>query len=508
MSENKKLSMINFLSLTALMVLTVYEYPTFATAKFHLLFFVIAFGIFWFLPLSLVAAEMASVEGWEDGGVYGWVSQALGQRWGFAAIFFEWFQVTVSFVTMSYFILGALSYIVNWPSLNTDPLIKFIGVLVIFWILTLIQLRGTKKTAQIAQVGFITGILFPSIMFITLSLVYLFGGGTLQIKFGWHQLIPNFTKLSTLVVASSFIIAFGGIEASAPHINELKNPDRNYPLVIIILVFLTIFLDGTGGLSVAAVIPQKDLSLSAGVVQAFKSLLLHFNSHLNWLVKIMAFFLAFGVIAEISSWIIGPSRGMYVAAQKGLLPRSLRHLNKYGVPVPLLIVQAVIVTIWDAILTFGGGSDNVSFLVAISLTVVIYLLCYILIFISYLSLIYKYPHKKRSYNAPGGKIGKTILAISGLLLSLFAFFISFITPSSLPITDGKTYQTVLIISFIIAAFLPFVIYMFRKRFGNGNQNFEVKHPQSEDINKFVSPIGRRQYLTTHEINLKKGNKKE
>ena len=133
MGKTRKLSLFDFLSLTALMVLTVYEYPTFATAKLHLLFFVIIFGIFWFLPISLAAAEMASVKGWEDGGVYGWVSNALGQRWGFAAIFFEWFQVTVSFVTMSYFILVAWAFMFKWTEINTDPVIKIIGDLYKIW---------------------------------------------------------------------------------------------------------------------------------------------------------------------------------------------------------------------------------------------------------------------------------------------------------------------------------------------------------------------------------------
>lgn len=503
MGKSKKLSMFNFLALTALMVLTVYEYPTFATAKLHSLFFVILFGIFWFLPLSLVCAEMASVKGWEEGGVYGWVSNALGEKWGFAAIFFEWFQSTVGFVTMSYFILGAFAYIFNWPALNENPLIKFIGVLVIFWSLTLLQLSGTKKTAQLDQIGFIAGILFPSIFFLILALIYIFKGGTLQIKFGWNEFIPNFTQLSTLVVASSFILAFGGIEASAPHVNELKNPSKNYPLVILILTILTIFLDGAGGLSVATVVPQKDLSLSAGVVQAFKSLLLNLDSSLNWLVKIMAFLIAFGVISEVGSWIIGPSKGMYVAAQKGLMPKIFRKLNRHDVPVPILILQGIIVSIWDAVLTFGGGSDNVSFLAAVSLTVVIYLLCYILIFTSYFSLVYKYPHKERSYNAVKSKAGKTILATFGLLLSIFAFLISFVTPSSLPKSQGHIYQVVLIGSFLIAVILPFIIYAFRKHFGGQNQNFTIHHLHSEDVNKFVHPMGRPEYLTEKEFNEKK-----
>ncbi len=86
------------------------------------------------------------------------------------------------------------------------------------------------------------------------------------------------------------------------------------------LVILAIALDAIGGFSVAAVIPQKELSLSAGVIQTFESLLLHFNPHLGWLVKLIALMIAFGVMGEVSSWVVGPSRGMFAAAQRGLLP--------------------------------------------------------------------------------------------------------------------------------------------------------------------------------------------
>lgn len=132
--NKKKLSLFGFFALTASMVLTVYEYPTFATSQLHLVFFLLLGGILWFLPVALCAAEMATVEGWKDGGIFSWVSQTLGERFGFAAIFFQWFQITVGFITMIYFILGALSYVINFPELNTDPFIKFIGVLVIFWV--------------------------------------------------------------------------------------------------------------------------------------------------------------------------------------------------------------------------------------------------------------------------------------------------------------------------------------------------------------------------------------
>lgn len=491
---NKKiLSLFGFFALTSSMVLTVYEYPTFATSKLNLIFFTILGGLFWFLPTALISAEMASVEGWEEGGVYSWVSKSLGQRFGFAAVFFQWFQVTVGFVTMSYFIMGALSILFDYPALNNNPIIKFIGVFVLFWLLTFIQTLGTKYTAKIAKTGFIFGILIPSILFFVLAIAYIVQGNHVEISFNPHYLIPDFSKISTLVVFASFILAFAGIEASASHVNELKNSSRNYPLAIIMLVILAITLDALGGISVAAVIPQKDLSLSAGVIQVFKVIILHFNSHLGWLVKLLTLAIIFGVVAEISSWIIGPSRGMYVAAHQGLLPQVFRKVNKNGVQVPLLIAQGVVVTIWDAILTFGGGSSNVSFLAAISLTVVIYLVCYILMYISYFILIYKKDSLNRTYNVPGGKIGKTVIALIGLAMSIFAFIISFATPDTLSKANGKIYQIVLISSFVVSLIVPFVIYAYRKHYGSKNPDFEIEHMSAKKVNKYVRPSGRGEH---------------
>ena len=53
-------------------------------------------------------------------------------------------------------------------------------------------------------------------------------------------------------------------------------------------------------------------------------------------------------------------------------------------PCSLIMIQGIIVSIWGAVLTFGGGGNNLSFLVAISLTVVIYLIGYLLFFLGFL----------------------------------------------------------------------------------------------------------------------------
>ena len=457
-TTKKSLTLFGFFAMTASMVMAVYEYPTFATSKLHLVFYLLLGGFLWFIPVALCAAEMATVDGWEKGGVFTWTGKNLGKKYGFANLFFEFFEITVGFVTMIYFILGALSYVFDWPALNSNPMIKFIGVLVIFWILALSQFGGTKYTAKIAKIGFIVGILLPAAILIILALVYIIKGNPIYIS-SKDTFVPDFTKVNTLVVFVSFILSYMGVEASATHANEMDNPKKEYPLAMLLLVIVAIVVSTLGGLAIAAVIPQNQINLSAGVVQTFVVLLGHFTANNTILVKIIALLLAFGVIAEVSSWVVGPTRGMIIAAEEGAIPKSWAKTNEHDVPVYLVIAQGIIVSIWDAVLTFGAGGSNLSFLAAMSLTVVIYLSGYILFFVGYIKAILG-EGLNGAYQMPGGKPVKIIVAIIGLATSIFAFFISFVPPTSIAgnAVQSHEYMLMLIISYVISLILPFAIY--------------------------------------------------
>lgn len=457
-TTKKSLTLFGFFAMTASMVMAVYEYPTFATSKLHLVFYLLLGGFLWFIPVALCAAEMATVDGWEKGGVFTWTGKNLGKKYGFANLFFEFFEITVGFVTMIYFILGALSYVFDWPALNSNPMIKFIGVLVIFWILALSQFGGTKYTAKIAKIGFIVGILLPAAILIILALIYIIQGNPIYIS-SKDTFVPDFTKVNTLVVFVSFILSYMGVEASATHANEMDNPKKEYPLAMLLLVIVAIVVSTLGGLAIAAVIPQNQINLSAGVVQTFAFLLGHFTANNTILVKIIALLLAFGVIAEVSSWVVGPTRGMIIAAEEGAIPKSWAKTNEHDVPVYLVIAQGIIVSIWDAVLTFGAGGSNLSFLAAMSLTVVIYLSGYILFFVGYIKAILG-EGLNGAYQMPGGKPVKIIVAIIGLATSIFAFFISFVPPTSIAgnAVQSHEYMWMLIISYVISLILPFAIY--------------------------------------------------
>lgn len=280
--------------------------------------------------------------------------------------------------------------------------------------------------------------------------------------------MPDFTKTGTLVIFASFILAFAGVEASASHVNELKNPGKIYPLVMIVLCVLTIVLDTLGGMAVALTIPLEQLegNMSDGVIAAFAAIFdAHF--HAGWLVYVIAFLLAAGVLAEISSWIVGPSRALLATADEGILPKTFAKTNKHGVSVKTVVIQGIIVTIWDAVLCgsmalSGGSSSSVAYLTAVGLTVVIYLVGYVLFFLGYFNLALKKKDLPRVFNVFGkSTVGKCLMAGIGLAVTLFALIISFFPSSELSAQANIVYVITLIVCWAVSVAIPFVIYGLR-----------------------------------------------
>jgi len=484
-AATKKLSLVGFFAITASMVMAVYEYPTFATSGFSLVFFLLLGGILWCIPVALCAAEMATVEGWEEGGVFGWVSNSLGERWGFAAISFTFLEICVGFIPMLYFIMGALSHLLGWPELNTNPILKTVIGLIILWGLAFTQFGGTEYTAKIAKVGFFAGILLPALILVGLAIAFLSSGQPLAIPLTAETFFPDFTKLGTLVVFVAFILSYMGIEASATHVNEMENPGRDYPLAIFILVIVAIFLSSFGGLAIATTIKPSEINLAAGVFQAYAVLVNHFGEGFGWVVRVLALLLMLGVLAEIASWIVGPSRGMLVTAQKGLLPQKLAHVNKHGVPVALVITQLIITSVALIVLTNLGGGSNISFLIAMALTVVLYLWTYFLLFVGYIHLVTKQKDKKRAFHVPGSTGFKVAIAVIGLIVSIGAFLISFVPPALPGSEDPSSYVILLIIAFLVVFSIPFIMYAVHNKHGK-TVNFRLRH-----IKPHNAPEGHR-----------------
>ncbi|VTR43445.1 Extreme acid sensitivity protein [Serratia fonticola] len=63
-------------------------------------------------------------------------------------------------------------------------------------------------------------------------------------------------------------------------------------------------------------------------MQTFTVLINHLGTGFEWAIRGIAALLLLGVLAEIAAWIVGPSRGMLVTAQQGILPARFAKMNK------------------------------------------------------------------------------------------------------------------------------------------------------------------------------------
>ena len=113
------------------------------------LFVYIAFATFVFLiPAALVSAELGGAFGDRGGGVYTWVKEAFGSRWGFVAIWLQWIQNVVWYPTVLAFSAAAIAYVVGKPDLANNGTYVGIFCIAAYWVATLITLRGVSAIAK------------------------------------------------------------------------------------------------------------------------------------------------------------------------------------------------------------------------------------------------------------------------------------------------------------------------------------------------------------------------
>ncbi|MBU3852142.1 MAG: amino acid permease [Candidatus Paralactobacillus gallistercoris] len=455
-------------AMTTSMVMTVYGFAAFAKQGALALFFLFLAGILWFVPVTRAAGEMASIDGWSKGGIFTWGRHLIGERLGWSAMFYQWIHITVGMCTMMYFIIGCLSITTNLPVINTNPVFKFILMMVILWGLIFAQQRGTKVTGKISQWCFSIGVIVPVFLLLFLFITYLVKGNSVLIKINMHTILPQKWNGETLQGLTPFILAFAGAEASAPHVKDLKKPSV-YPKVMMALAVCAILSDIIGSFAIAATIPNAKIQLSTGIVYAYGILVQQFGisaGAVSVIEKIIGFLLALGIVGEISGWVVGPNAGMFEAAKEGFLPKRFAKANRYGIETNVMILQGIIVSIMAALITFGAGGNgnaNVPFRTAMSLTVVLYTLMYMLMFISYLVLTFKHEDLHRTFYAAKSKAVRVIMGVLGLVLSALAFVVAFFPPADYAAPQKRTFVTLILIGFVIVLVIPFILYTFHKK---------------------------------------------
>lgn len=473
--HRRTISFFLLILLSMSVVISLRNLPLTSTFGLSAVFFYIAAALLFMIPYTLVSAELGS--GWpKAGGVYIWVKEALGERWGFFAIWMQWFHNMTWYPAMLAFAGAGLAYVFS-PGLYENKLYLTSVIFFGFWIITFINFLGIKISAVVSSLLLILGTVIPGVLLIAFAIAWIAGGNPPAISLDFDKLIPTF-DFSNISFLAGIFLALSGLEVNANLARDVKNPQKNYPRAIFIATFFILLILIMGSLSIAIVIPKNEVSLVAGLLEAFSVFLNLF--HLSWLIPVMAIFIILGALGELNAWTIAGAKGLFVTTEYGSLPPILHRLNHRHVPVGLLIFQAIIVSI-TAFIFVSLPSVDVSYWVLSAISAQMYILMYIILFITGVVLRYKRPEVHRAYRIPFKNVGIWIVTIVGLLACLFALVLSFFPPLEFEVGNIVVFELILFIGLGLSIALPLVIYALRKP----HWKVEVLAEIREEIHKSI-----------------------
>ncbi|MBV9605937.1 MAG: amino acid permease [Solirubrobacterales bacterium] len=396
------------------------------------------------VPVSLVAAELAS--GWQ-GGVYNWVREGVSAPMGLLAVWCEFSQTIFYYPALLGYVGSTLAYVIDRRLASNGPYTAAV-IIVMFWAGVLVSSRGASLAARLSSSGTLIGTLVPGGVLVVLGVIYLVQGNPSAAPMNVHHVLPPWHGLAGIVLVVNSFFTYAGVEVTAVHVDELHNPGREYPRAIFLAMGLVLAVFILPTLAIAWAIPSAQISLTAGVMQAFNTLLTHFN--LSFAVPLIAIALALGALAGMMAWLDGPSEGLLrIGREQGYLPPYFQKVNGQGIEVRILSAQAVVITLIALLYAFIPTISR-AYWIFTAMATQVYLIMYVLMFIAALRLRRNQPDHPRGYRTRG----LPVLCFLGGASSITAFVIGFVPPSQLGHQSALTYALLLVAGILAIGIVP------------------------------------------------------
>jgi len=424
-----------------------------SSLPFLYLFAVVGF----FLPCVLMVAELATTRP-QTGGAYIWCEQAFGSKVGFFTVCILWISNLLWYPSIFSLIAANFAYLVDVSLAQNKMFIVGFGV-VLFWLVTGLNCIGIKFSSRTSIICSIMGIIIPMAVIIVGGIIWWVSGKPLAISLDSIAHFPNLSHINNLGLLIAIVISLFGIELTAVHAGNVVNPRRDYPMSLLISSILIIALLLFSELAIAVIIPSEKLNVVTGLLDALT--VLFQEMHLSHLITFIFLLVLIGNMGSIVAWMLGSTRGMYIACQKNHAAKLLQRVNRHEAPIGVLIVEAIIFTMVSMVfLLFPRVTD--SFWLLLDLASQVTLIYYIILFVAAIRLRYL-PTFSDGFVIPGGNLVLWIVMSVGALTSLMALCAGFIPPGNLDKNGIFLFHLIMSIGLAIAMLLPALLLIFNKR---------------------------------------------
>jgi amino acid transporter len=350
------------------------------------------------VPISLATAEMTTIMPVE-GGFYRWSRTALGDFWGFQCGWWNW---TGTFFMSAAYGVAVADYFDNWLPLHSRIEHWALAVLFILAVAYL-NVRGIRV------VGKLTLILLL-IMFVPLFVFVILGFRQIQFN-PFHPFLPTGRPWQGAFGAGLAIALWGysGFEQLSTVIEEVENPERNFPIGLAIVI----------PLSIAVYVFTLAAGLAAlGNWQEWQTGYLVTAGRLIGGNALGTGIFAASMIANfvlLDSTVLSVSRVPLTMAEDGYFHPALAKVSRrYGTPVRAILLSAIL----SAALAVFTVPQLISIYAWTRMATSVQTM------LSFWQFRRKYPDTPRRFRAPGGKFTTLMMVIAPTLLFAWAMFYS------------------------------------------------------------------------------------
>jgi glutamate:GABA antiporter len=355
--------------------------------------------VIFLIPYGMLTAELGSAFPVE-GGPYEWARMAFGRAAGAVTAILYWLSNPLW--------VGGTLTAATIASLNAFVLSKPLSTT---WEIV-VGLAFTWVTVGIAIVAFRIGKWGPNIgTFVKIAVVAIFGVLFIAylVQHGRPAGASTFGDLKPSL--NGFLTAIGilvflwvGFELSNGASEEMRNPKRDVPKMIVRSGVIAALLYGLVIVGIVLVIPSASLSGVGGFVDAYSAVAGVLHSH--GLNVVFAILVILTLIGSGSVWLEGADRTQAIAALDGAAPSWMGKFTSFGTPIAVNLSSGVVASAMCVlVLLVTKGSLASFFTVMLALTVSSTTLSYLFIFPALVVLRRRHPNADRPYRVPGGAPG-------------------------------------------------------------------------------------------------------
>lgn len=383
--------------------------------------------LFFYTPLALSVVELSSRYPGE-GGMYLWSKHAFGDFAGFLTAWCYWCCNLPYFPAVLYFAASNALYIRHdaWIHYEHSPTYFILFALIALAAATWLNLVGLDVGTWLHNLGAFA-MWIPAAIVIAMGAIayHRYGSAT---AFTLHTMLPS-THIRDMVFWSVLIYAFTGSETASFMGDEIKTSRRSIPWALFTAGVTVVICYIIGTVAVLLALPSSEVGNLQGLMQAISAT----AGKLHWeaVIPVAAFLIMISNIGAAGAFLAAGGRLPYVAGIDRFLPPIFGALHpRWKTPWVGLLSQfifgAIFVFLGQAGTTVKGAYD-----VLVSMGVLTYFIPYLYLFAAMFKL-QSTPVGPDVIRVPGGRPIARLVAVVGLLTTVFTIALSVLPPPDEP----------------------------------------------------------------------------